>query len=448
MCRTLSLLAIVLSASIAFAQVPLHPAGHASEGLPVSTEPGVVYASEPTHLLNRLHARLFLAEVRPTEVGASLPAERAREAQADDEFFTGKWYFRNRKGDEITEADTRAFGGDVRVSPVLALDGARGVELQALLAAIDTREEVEALAELRSPLARVLLQWDLLFVGWRVERRIAQGKAPLQDGSVEARTLAAMARAIRALALPRETLLSLGSGIDALPPRGSPERRAESYVPAGLLSGERGAWREIARDEKELFHATNSLRAARVFVRAADGEATERLVRRSAAATDEASTPVLDVGTEAALVMSLVVLDDTLTPVATEVVDEVRIRRVTGPGELRPGNGSSRDGWSHWVHMLSRPGALLGRGERFRFVPDTSQALFLEYGSPKHTTYFAQCALCHRRTNSGGQDPDGIRALGRYGHPALESDGSARRRLAERQFEPIAKALRRRLGGQ
>lgn len=417
-------------------------AGHESEGLPLTAQPTPMYARDPRHPLNELHALLFVAERQPTEIGASLPAERAREALPDAEFFTGKWYFRNRKGEAITEADRRLFGGDVRVSPVEDLRGERGAKLRELLATLATREQVAAIAELRAPLARAMLQWDLLSVWWRIERKALDGE-PL---AAEEATLVALARTIRALALDKSEIAALESGVAALPPAGDGTDRAKPYVPVGLLGGPQGAWLEIARDAKELFHARNSLRTARVFVRAESAEATRKLVELSARATDEASTPRLDVGTEAALVLNLVLVDSELAAVASPVVSEVRVRRVTGPAELRPDNGSSRDGWSHWIYMLSRPGALLASGERFRFVPDTAQALFLEYGSPKHTTYFAQCALCHRRTNSGGQDPDGIRALGRYGHPSVETDATARARLAEAQFAEILAQLRVRLG--
>lgn len=438
-----SLLAPLLLAlaPLASAQA-LHPVGHASEGLPVDAAPRAMYARDTEHPLNRLHALLFLAQVLPTEIGASLPDEREREKLSDAEFFTGRWYFRNRKDTEITDKDLTLFGGDVRMSPVFLIDRERGAQLRELLALVDTREEVEAMEALRSPLPRVLLQWDVLSVWWRLERACKETGRP----AAEPETLLALAQAVRALALPRHVLERLDPGTDALIPTGDGIDRSLPYVPPGLLDGPRGAWREIARDEKELFHATNQLRAARVFVRASSPQETDKLVERSAAATDEATTPKLAPGTEAALVLCLVVLDDALEPCATSIVDEVRIRRVTGPAELHPDNGSSRDGLSHWIYLLSRAGAVLGDGPRFRFVPDTAQGLFLEYGSPKRTTYFAQCALCHRRTNSGGQDPDGIRSLGRYGKPSIEREPATRLRLAERQFTPAVETLRARLG--
>jgi len=439
--RPLLALALLALARVVGAQ-GAHPVSHANEGLPVDAAPRAMYARESDPPLNKLHTLLFLAEVLPTEVGASLPAEREREKLSDSEFFTGRWYFRDREDKEITEQDRALFDGDVRTSPVFLIDHERGAKLRELLSRIDTREEVEAMESLRSPLPRVLLQWDLLSVWWRLEKACKQTGPP----AAEPETLAALAQTIRALALPRSVLERLDAGTDALVPTGDGVNRTLPYVPPALLDGPRGAWREIARDEKELFHATNQLRAARVFVRAGTAQETERLVALAAAANDDATTPRLAVGTEAALVLSLVVLDDALEPCATNVVDEVRVRRVTGPAELHPDNGSSRDGLSHWIYLLSRAGALLGDGPRFRFVPDTAQGLFLEYGSPKRTTYFAQCALCHRRTNAGGQDPDGIRALGRYGKPSIERDPATRLRIAERQFAPAVESLRGRLG--
>lgn len=440
--RALAGLLLVPALAFAAQETRTFGVGHEFEGLPLSAQPTANYANDPRHPLNELHALLFLGERTPTEIGASLPAERAKEGLGDAEFFVGKWYFRNRREKEISAADRRLFGGDVRVSPVEDLTGKRGERLRELLATLATREQVAEVAELRAPLARAMLQWDLLSVWWRIERKALDGE-PL---AAEETTLVAMARTIRALALTKAEIATLESGVAALAPTGDGSDRSKPYVPTGLLDGPKGAWLEVARDVKELFHARNSLRTARVFVRAATAEATRTLVERSALATDEATTPKLEIGTEAALVMNLVLVDSELAAVASPVVSEVRVRRVTGPAELRPDNGSSRDGWSHWIYMLSRPGALLASGARFRFVPDTAQALFLEYGTPKYTTYFAQCALCHRRTNSGGQDPDGIRALGRYGHPSVETDPNVRARLAEAQFAEILAQLRVRLG--
>ena len=417
---------------------PLHPRGHDREGLPRSTVPFAVYAKDASHLLNRLHALLWIAERSPVEVGASLPGELRRAKLEPKTFFRDKWYFGMRKGEQILPEDQAVFGGDTRVSPVEDLRGELGKQVRALLTPLATTTGVAALPELANPLARLLLQWDLLAVWWRHE----------QSGNAEPETLALLAHCIAALAQSRATLEVLPSGLDSLRDavKGSPSDRNAPYFPTGLLAKSAdSSWRELAREEKALFHATKSLRAARIFVSGKDGSITERIVREAAAATDAASMPKLPLGTEAALVLSLVGLDENLEPVATKVVDEIRIRTITGPAELAPDNGSSRDGLSHWVFQRSRAQSLLGGAQPFRFVPDTAQSLFLEYGTPKHTTYYAQCALCHRQTNSGGQDPSGIKALGRYAKPRVETDPQARLRLAETQFAKIVAKLQARL---
>ena len=423
---------------------PVHPAGHVAEGLPIDAAPRPMYAREPEHPLNRLHALLFTAHVLPTEIGASLLDEREREKLADTEFFIGHWTFRNRKGTEITDKDLASFGGDVRMSPDFLIDTLRGAQLCELLELVDAREEVEAMEALRSSLPRALLQWNLLSVwSWLEHACKETGRT-----AAEPETLVALAQAMRALAQPRHVLERLDAGTESLAPTGDGVDRTLPCVPPGQLDGPCEAKREIARDEKELFHATHQLRVARIFVRAGTAQETDKLVECSAAAVDEATTPKLARGTEAALVLSLVVLDDALQPFATNVVDEARVRRVTGAAELHPDNGSSRDGLSHWIYLLSRAGAVLGDGPRLRFVPDTAQGLFFECGSPKRTTYFAQCALCRRRANSGGPDPDGIRSLGRYGKPSVERDASTRLRIAERQLAPVVESLRARLANE
>ena len=68
-------------------------------------------------------------------------------------------------------------------------------------------------------------------------------------------------------------------------------------------------------------------------------------------------------------------------------------------------------------------------------------------GSPKHTTYFAQCALCHRTTNAGNQKPSGMHVLGLYAKPSVLTDPTKRGRDAEQQMAPVIAKLKERLGG-
>lgn len=70
--------------------------------------------------------------------------------------------------------------------------------------------------------------------------------------------------------------------------------------------------------------------------------------------------------------------------------------------------------------------------------------MFLEYGALKHTTYFAQCALCHRLTDTGKQNPAGITTLGRYAGAKICVDPATRLRRAEQQAAQIVTKLRAR----
>lgn len=414
----------------------VHPRGHDREGLPATATPQPLYADDPQHLLNRLHARLFVAELMPDEVGAALPAERRAAGKSGDEFFAAKWYFGKRAGES---ADRGLFGGDVRFSPVRELRGALAEEVSALLGSLATKAQVDAIPELASPLVRLLLQWDLLSMWWRCER----------DGTADAPALGALAAAIRALAQPREVLEALDPGTAALRAalggKVDAANTGDPYFPVDLLAGE-SAFVEIDREDKALFHAERSLRAVRAFVKVPAGRADgEALVRAAGAAGKDGPLPDVPVGTEVALVLSLLAIDPAGEVVATPVVDEIRVRRISGSAELAADNGSSRDGVSHWVYQRGRRASRDPQATHaFRFVPDTAQAMFLEYGTLKHTTYFAQCALCHRLTDTGKQNPAGITTLGRYAGAKICVDPATRLRRAEQQAAQIVTKLRAR----
>lgn len=417
-----------------------YPVGHDFEGLPQSIGPMTVYAAAVDAPLNRLHALLFLAERTPTEIGATLPAERRRDGRPDEQFFNGKWALMNRKGADIdAKADTRAFGGDVRTSPVKAWTEEQAVQARQLLSLLDTPAAVEALG--LTPLARLSLQWDLLQVWWRFER----------EGGADDATLQAMARAVQALGQPRATLLRLPSGVERLADLGRTDTtsRREPRVPVGLLEGGASPWVEVDRESKALFQAQRSLAAARAFVHVGDRASGERLVAAVPVAAAQNRLVEVPRGTEVALVLSLVGLSPELEPVATPVVSEIRLRLAVAEDRLEPASDTStRDGWNQWVWLFSRQAAFVtGKPSPLRFVPDTAQSLFLEYGTPKHSSYFAQCALCHRTTNGGNQNPSGVNILGRYAKPSVLVDAGKRLRDAEREMAPVVKRLRERLAG-
>lgn len=432
-----SLAALLLLASSAAAGDGFNPPGHVAEGLPADATAVRAYSPDPASPLNELVTRLYQVERVPAEVAAALPGERAALGEDDAAFFKPGWYFRKRPG---VEADRLVVGGDVRTSPVEGLasqDAARVVELLGL---IDSPEKVDAIPELRPPVARLMLQWDL----WNALRRLEAAK------DADPAPLRALAKAVRACGQPEGDLRGLPSGVDGLRSRfagGRKDDRRSPYLPDGLLSGDPDSpWVEMDRQSTKLFHGASSYRAARVFVNAGSREASRALVEAAAKGEGDGPVKVPD-GTEAAIVLSLIGLTTDLKPVATPVIDEVRVRALVGPRELDAASDtSSRDGLNIWSYLRTRHGTNVDPGTGpFRFVPDTTQSIFLEYGTAKRTTYAAQCALCHRNTSDGGQVDAGFRSLGKYAKPRVVESPDARLRLAEGEVAGAVAKLKARL---
>ena len=428
---------LLLAASlpnIATAADRFYPADHALAGLPTAEDSAGVYAPAPEHPLNRLHQLLFVRPLIAEEIQSQLPAERARSGQSDTEFFTRGWYFGKREG---TAADQHIFGGDVRVSPVRSFSEAERQELLSLLGGLATRDQIADIPELAAPLARLLLQWDLLSTWWNLERA----------NSTDVELLTALARSIAALAQARDVLVNLPDGLSDLHqtfPSGSAADRAAPYLPADFPPTPNDAeskWVEVGRKSSALFKADRSLRASRVFLNLGDRSVSTTAIAAAAAG----QPPEVPSGAQTGLVQMLIGIDEELQPVSTPVIDEVRIRTLTAPFELSAAHpSSSRDGSSHWIYLRTRSGSLSPDLPDFRFVPDTFQAMFLEYGSLKHATFAAQCALCHRLTNNGGQAPGGIRMLAKHLQPHVAS-ADERPTLAEAETAAVAAQLRKRL---
>lgn len=429
-----SLVALVLLASSAAAGDGFNPPGHVAEGLPADATAVRAYSPDPASPLNEMVTKLYQAERVPAEVAAALPSERAALGEDDAAFFKPGWYFRKRAG---VEADRLVVGGDVRTSPVEGLasqDAARVVELLGL---IDSPEKVDAIPELRPPVARLMLQWDL----WNALRRLESAK------DADPALLRMLAKAVRACGQPEGVLRGLPSGVDGLRSRfagGRKDDRRSPYLPDGLLSDASDSpWVEMDRQSTKLFHGASSYRAARVFVNAGSRDASRALVEAAAKGEGNGPARVPD-GTEAAIVLSLVGLTPELAPVATPLIDEVRVRALVGPRELDPASDtSSRDGLNIWSYLRTRHGTNVDPDAGpFRFAPDTTQSIFLEYGTAKRTTYAAQCALCHRNTGDGGQVDGGFRSLGKYAKPRVVDSPDARLRLAEREVAGAVAKLR------
>lgn len=412
-----------------------HPPGHEREGLPTSDSPVPTYAPKADHWLNELHALLFTQTQIPRDVASVLPGERAASKATDAEFFVKGWQFGKRPG---VEKDRATFGGDVRVSGLTSLDEKRRERLLELLNRLDSRERVGAVGELKSPLARLLLQWDVVSVWWRLE----QDRPWKIEPDIE--LFRAFALAARALALSPAEMEKLPTGFGEIRKQfaraDKPKTPKEAYLPPDRVGEAKDSpWVEVERKSTKLFRGDVALRASRVWVNAGTRDRSLNLVE---GAVQPGALPVPPEKTEVALALSLVGFDENLAPVATGVIDEVRVRRLTGPFERSAENAtSSKDGVDHWVYFRSRPGSLWG-GNAFRFVPDTAQSLFLEYGSAKHTTFAAQCALCHRSEVNTARVPRGILSLNPSSKPRPALDPFARLRLAEEEMRPVAARLR------
>ncbi|MDY3554360.1 hypothetical protein R5W24_003480 [Gemmata sp. JC717] len=415
---------------------PRFPVGHALEGLPTSETPGAVYSRDPAHPLNELHTLLFTQDQVPEEIAAVLPAERADRRDVD--FFVKGWQFGKRKG---TTADRVVFGGDVRVSALTSVGADRRKRLLELLSTVSTAEQVAAMPELKAPVTRILFQWDVVSVWWRLETSRKWGRGD------DTELLTALAKTVRALALPRNELTALPAGTAELTKQfahhNKPKDGATPYLPPLPFDGPpTSAWVEVDRKAGKLFRGDQALRASRIFLNAGDRASSAGLVTTAAQQAGRVEVPD---GTEVALVLSLVAFDTDLKPVATPVIDEVRVRRLSGPFKLTADNPtSSKDGMDHWVYFRSRAGSALG-GEAFRFVPDTTQGLFLEYGSAKHTTFAAQCALCHRTDTNTPSLPRGVSVLNPINRPRVADAATNRFRVAEDEMRPVADRLRDRL---
>lgn len=421
-----------------FGDQPIYPSGHDRAGLPVRNEPMTVYDDDIEHPLNQLHALLFLRELIPAEVQSQLPSERRSDSRTDPVYFQKGWYFEKRKG---TEADRAVFGGDVRISPIRSIEELNRSRLVEILRPLSTRAQVDSIAALSDPIVRLLVQWDIMSVWWNLER------AKTQDVEL----LEAMVHSIIALSQTEETLRSLPSGLDDLHASfdgGDSADRTRPFLPSDFppaLHDTRSPWVELGRKSSVLFQADRSLRSSFVYLNTGNRDDVPRVLET---VLDKSKTPEdvqLPAPTMTGLIQTIVAIDDQLNPVVTPVIDELRIRVAQGPFELSSeSNSSSRDGSSHWIYMRSRYGTTRKAQPDFRFISDKDQALFIEYGTLKHASYAAQCALCHRLTGDGGQVPLGIRTLSRHAQPHIALP-EERKKIAQEEASKVANRLRERL---
>ncbi|MGE3171483.1 MAG: hypothetical protein AB7O97_02580 [Planctomycetota bacterium] len=394
------------------------PADHPDRGLPDPAAVWTPYDPDPRHPLNRVFRTLWLATAIPAEVGAALPREHGDAA----EFFAAGWYFGKRKG---SGGDARRFGGDGRQLPRESFTDDERAALIEDLASIDG--EVAAALRARPRLA-VWFQSDLL----RTARR-------LQDTEANPELLAPLLAAARRIALPAAVLRGEGLATFAL---------ADLAAVAPGFVGDRLV--ELDRRSTRLFDARFSGMWSSVYV-AWPQDAADDLARWMAAATGSPKAlPPVPVGLGAVLVQGLVAMDDAGVARATDVVVDVRLQTLANREPLGAANGTTtRDGVDFRVFWLERQALreCLDRASpvdlrAFRAWHDDDQVLFRDYGTSKHTTIAAQCALCHRRTHTPDEPLAGFLVLRPSATPRPVAAADARRRLAEQEFGRFLDDLR------
>lgn len=398
--RTAStLLAFAAAAAAAMGQEAPRWRGpeHQDRGLPDPVALWAPYDPQADHPANRCFRAIWLTELVPAEVAFALPREEARRAGAD-------WlHFGKRPG---TPTDRRLFGGDGLQLPRESFADEEAALLRTALAELDG----PALADLRRrPDLAVLLQNDLL----RAARR-------LLDTGGNADLLGPLLAAARRLALSAEVLLdpALGTlrheGLEEFDP---------AFGAAALV--------EIDRRSTRLFDAERTLLWSRVFFVWPEPEA---LPGRLAAIRDGAAPEIPD-GAAAALTQGIVALDDEGHARATSVLVDVRIQRSAPPTDDGAGAADGVDFRVFWLERerLRSAGPGAGKGA-FRALHADDQALFRDYGTQKHTTVAAQCALCHRRTETPEPELEGMPILRKSAAPRIAASPDVRLRLAERQF--------------
>jgi cytochrome c peroxidase/cytochrome c553 len=432
---TFSIGVAFLLATASHSNEGLLPTGDVREGLPSSATPSNPYSDDPKDLLNQLHHILFVETLIPEEVQAALPTERKKNSLSDAEFYVSGWYFKKRPG---SEEDRQTYGGDVRVSPRRTIDSQARELLLPILEKLATAEKLEAFPLLQQPLARLMVQWDLMSLWWHLERMKSEDLVLLES----------MARTIAALSQTAETLKGLPSGIGELEKnhvKPQPPSTTEPYYPIDFVfdKSANGPWVEVGRKSSTLFRADRTLRSSRVYLKSGTREETVSLIAN--AADYSSGKKIVPHETMTILIQQMMGIDSDLNPVATAVVDEFRVRIMSEPTDLRHDSStSSRDGSSHWIFMRTRYGSMRDNAADFRFVPDTAQSLFLEYGTQKHATFAAQCALCHRRSETGGKNNSGVRILEPVARPHI-AEPSERLSLAEKEMAPIVARLKERL---
>lgn len=369
-------------------------------GLPRPEARWAPYHANSEHVLNRIFQRTFLNVVTPEVVGGALPSERDGESDLAE-----GWMLAWRDGEL---RDSHLFGGDGRQLP---RDGFTESEATELAADLQRVSEADVSALLEIPALAVHFQHDLL--------RLAQRLLDTGNNTALVPALFGLARRV---ALPREVLEGLHDPLQSDAPASS---AVEVYQKRG------SELREVLRRSTRLFDAARTLLWSRLYLRHPESLEQTELLISSAAGGAEVVVPI---GTQALLVQGIVALDVSGEPVATPLVADLRLQTLMNRSGLAAANPtSSRDGVDFVMLQVEREGLRRADLAAYRIVHDDEHDLFRDYGTLKHTTYRAQCALCHRTTRTPEPHLGGFPVLRASAQPQVATSGTERLRLAEDQ---------------
>jgi hypothetical protein len=396
-----SLLALALGAGL-----EAQEARRDERGLPQEPAAFRPYAAKADHVANRLFRMLWLRQLQPSEVAATVEA-------APMAWTTG-WVHRKRDG---AIADARWFGGDGRLLPLAGLGPDEASELRALLTKL--RAEVTPMA----PTLRVLLQHDLL----RAAERLVDIEQNLD-------LVPELLTAARSLSLPATELAALP---DPLRLAIAADRELAAAMPRSL-GGDDPGLREVLRKSTRLFDAQKSLLWSRVFLAHPDGERALAALL-PAARPGQKDGPEVPLGFRAVLVQGIVAIDDQGEARATPLTFDVRTQRLTNRDPLGAANATfTHDGLDFGIWQLEREGVRIGDPARwFRRIAADDHDLFRDYGTAKYTTYRGQCSLCHRLSDTPEPQLAGFVVLRPHAQATFAAAGDERLRLAEREVAKL-----------
>jgi hypothetical protein len=144
-------------------------------------------------------------------------------------------------------------------------------------------------------------------------------------------------------------------------------------------------------------------------------------------------------------VQGIVAVDDQGHPQATPLAFDVRVKWLANRDSMSMENRTTtRDGIQIRTHEMRRMSLRQNAYDHlFRALHEDDQALFRDYGTLKHTTLAAQCAVCHRLHDVSDANLGGFITLSPSAKPRPAVTGVERLRLAEREVLQFLVKLRK-----